>query len=101
MVTVWLGLTALSNSVQANDKIEATIGSIIQSKMSGLNVDEAAVMEAELQFIAHQFAIESINIFQKYLPSILDGISADLRLKADKEFKCALLEGSQIEDDCE
>ena len=66
-----------------------------------MNVDEAAIMEAELEFIAHKFAIESINILQHYLPSILDGISADLRLKADKEFKCALLKGSQIEDDCE
>ena len=95
---LWFGL---SNIASANDKLETTIGSIIQSKLNGLNVDEAAIMEAELEFIAHKFAIESINILQHYLPSILDGISADLRLKADKEFKCALLKGSQIEDDCE
>jgi len=25
---------------------------------------------------------------------------AEMRLKADKEYKCALLKGSKIEDDC-
>jgi|TARA_B100001093_G_C26445528_1_gene850008 hypothetical protein len=94
-------LFGFTNMVSANDKVEATIASIIQSKINGLNVDETAVMEAELEYLAHKFAIESINIFQQYLPAILDGISADLRLKADKEFKCALLKGTQIEDDCE
>jgi len=41
-----------------------------------------------------------LSILQAYLPSIIDGVMADLRLKADKEYKCALLKGSKIEDDC-
>jgi hypothetical protein len=41
-----------------------------------------------------------ISVFQQYLPAILEGALTDMRLKADKEYKCALLKGSKIEDDC-
>ena len=77
---------------------KAVIGHVIQSKVNGTNVDVSKLMEGELEKLAHQFAIESITILQAYLPAILDGVAADLRLKADKEYKCALLKGSKIED---
>jgi len=80
------------------DYNKAVIGHVIQSKVNGTNVDVSKLMEGELEKLAHQFAIESINILQTYLPAILDGVATDLRLKADKEYKCALLEGSKIED---
>ena len=80
------------------DYNKAVIGHVIQSKVNGTNVDVSKLMEGELEKLAHQFAIESITILQAYLPAILDGVAADLRLKADKEYKCALLEGSKIED---
>jgi len=50
--------------------------------------------------LGHQFALESIQIIQAYLPAILDGILAEMRLKADLEYKCSLLKGSDIQDDC-
>ena len=77
---------------------KAVIGHVIQSTVNGTNVDVSKLMEGELEKLAHQFAIESISILQAYLPAILDGVATDLRLKADKEYKCALLEGSKIED---
>jgi len=80
------------------DYNKAVIGHVIQSKVNGTNVDVSKLMESEIEKLAHQFAIESISILQAYLPAILDGVAADLRLKADKEYKCALLEGSKIED---
>jgi hypothetical protein len=80
------------------DYNKAVIGHVIQSKVNGTNVDVSKLMEGELEKLAHQFAIESITILQAYLPAILDGVAADLRLKADKEYKCALLKGSKIED---
>jgi len=80
------------------DYNKAVVGHVIQSKMNGTNVDVSKLMEGELEKLAHQFAIESITILQAYLPAILDGVAADLRLKADKEYKCALLKGSKIED---
>jgi len=77
---------------------KAVLGHVIQSTVNGTNVDVSKLMEGELEKLAHQFAIESISILQVYLPAILDGVAAEMRLKADKEYKCALLEGSKIED---
>ena len=101
LATLWFGLTSFMNSAMANDYNKAVIGHVIQSTVNGTNVDVSKLMESELEKITHQFALESIQIIQAYLPAILDGIMADMRLKADKEYKCALLEGSKIEDDCE
>ena len=53
-----------------------------------------------MEKLIHSFSIEAISILQAYLPYILEGIAQDLRLKADKEYKCSLLKGSKIEDDC-
>ena len=99
LATLWFSLTSFMNSVMANDYNKAVIGHVIQSKVNGTNVDISKLMESELEGLAHQFAIESITILQKYLPSILDGIAADMRLKADKKYKCEWLKGSKIEDD--
>tara|TARA_Y100000004_G_scaffold14022_1_gene14943 strand:+ start:1101 stop:1241 length:141 start_codon:yes stop_codon:yes gene_type:complete len=44
--------------------------------------------------------IESISILQSYLPAILDGVATDMRLKADKEYKCRLLENGGMNDGC-
>ena len=57
-------------------------------------------MEKELEAIAHQFVIESISILQAYLPAILDGVAADLRLQADSKYKCKLLENGGMNDGC-
>ena len=77
---------------------KAVIGHVIQSKANGTNVDVSKLMEGELEKLAHQFVIESISILQAYLPAILDGVASEMRMKADKEYKCALLKGSKIED---
>ena len=100
LATLWFGLTAFMNSVMANDYNKAVIGHVIQSKVNDTNVDVSKLMEQELEKIAHQFALESITIIQQYLPTILDGVLAEMRMKADKEYNCALLKGSNIEDDC-
>ncbi len=58
------------------------------------------LLEKELEAVAHQFMIESISILQSYLPAILDGVATDMRLKADKEYKCRLLENGGMNDGC-
>ena len=87
-------------SVQANDKTVATIGHIVSEKVSGNNIDISYIMEKELEAVAHKFMIDSISILQAYLPAILDGVAADLRLKADHEYKCKLLENGGMNDGC-
>ena len=97
---IYLALTGLMNSVKADDYNKAVIGHVIQSKVNGTNVDINSLMSYELEKLAHKYSIEMVSILQAYLPAILDGVMTDLRLQADKKYKCALLEGSKIEDDC-
>jgi hypothetical protein len=102
MITTTLGLvlTSFMNSVKASEYNKAVVAHIIQSKVNGTDVDTSKLLEFEMEKLAHQFAIEMTTILQAYLPQILEGIAADLRLKADTEYKCKLLEGSKISDDC-
>ena len=99
-VMIFTFLTWGLKTANASEYEKAVIGSVIQSKANGINVDTSKLMEQELEKIAHKFALESVSILQQYLPTILDGVLAEMRLKADKEYKCSLLKGSKIEDDC-
>ena len=90
----------LLSNVKADDYNKAVIGHVIQSKANGTNVDVNALMTYELEKLAHKYSIEMVSILQAYLPAILDGVMSELRLEADKKYKCALLEGTKIEDDC-
>ena len=100
LAVLWFGLTAFQNSVKADDYSKAVIGHVIQSKVNGTNVDVNALMSYELEKLAHKYSIEMVSILQAYLPAILDGVMADLRLKADEKYKCGLLKDSKIKDDC-
>jgi ABC-type amino acid transport system permease subunit len=92
---------ALSNFMaNADDKTTATVGHIISETIKGTDIDTTAILEKELQTLAHNYAIDMINIMQVYLPAILDGIAADLRMKADEKYKCKLLENGGMNDGC-
>ena len=91
---------AVPFAVQANDKTIATVGHIISEKISNNDIDVSYIMEKELEAIAHKFMIESISVLQAYLPAILDGVAADLRLQADNKYKCKLLENGGMNDGC-
>ncbi len=93
-------LTCTMNSLKASEYNTAVIGHVITQKVSNQPIDASKLMEQELARIAHLFAIDSINILQKYLPAILDKAAAELRLEADKSYKCSLLKDTKIKDDC-
>jgi len=93
-------LTLFMKSVKASEYNTAVIGHVITQKVSGQPVDASKLMEQEIARAAHLFAIDSISILQKYLPAILDKMSAELRLEADKQYKCSLLKDTKIQDDC-
>jgi hypothetical protein len=78
----------------------AVIGHVISQKITGQPIDTSKLLEQELARAAHIFAIDSINILQKHLPAILDKTAADLRLEADKNYKCSLLKDTKIQDNC-
>ena len=98
LATLWFGLTSFKNLAMANEYNKAVVAHVIQSKVNGIDVDTQKLLEYEMSKLGHQFALESIQIIQAYLPAILDGVLAEMRLKADSEYKCSLLKGSQIED---
>ncbi len=87
-------------SVQANDKTTVVVGHVVSETIKGTDIDISYIMEKELEAVAHQFLIESISILQAYLPAILEGVASDMRLKADHEYKCKLLENGGMNDGC-
>ena len=100
IICVWVwGLFFWFSSAMANDYNKAVIGHVIQTEIQGNSVD-TSVFEAELQRIAHMFSLEMISAFEKHLPSILDSISAELRAKTDKTYKCALQSDEYKNKDC-
>ena len=94
---VWLGLNAFSKSVSANDYNTAVVAHIIKEKISGNNVD-TSVLEGELQRLMHLYALEMVDVIEKHLPTILESLAADIRLKADSKYKCELLKDTKIAD---
>ena len=99
-ILFWALCIFIPMQVKADPKTEATVGHVISETINGSDIDISYIMEKELEAIAHQFVIESISILQAYLPAILDGVAADLRLKADHEYKCKLLENGGMNDGC-
>ena len=85
---------ALVNTVKADGYNEAVAAHVIVETVKG-NMDISKVMEAEMQRLAYTYAIQMIGIFEKYLPSVLDGMAAEMRAEADKTYKCGLIKDSK------
>ena len=97
LAILWLGLNAFANSVKANEYNTAVIGHVVSETIKGTDIDHSALLEAEMSKLAHQFALQMTFVMQKHLPQILEGIAADIRLKADNKYKCSLLENGTYE----
>ena len=97
LAVLWFGLNAFAKSVQADEYNKAVIAHVIKENISGNGVD-MSVLEAEMNKLAYSFALEATDIIEKHLPNILESIAAEIRLKADSEYKCALLKDTKIAD---
>jgi hypothetical protein len=101
LTVLWLGLNALSNSVKADDYSEAVIGHVISETIKNNEIDHKSIMEGEISKLGHLYALEMVSILEKHLPYILDSVMTELRLKADLEYKCKLLEDTKaVDKDC-
>ena len=94
---MWLGLNAFAKSVQADDYNTAVIGHVVKETVSGNGVD-TSVLEAEMQKLAYNFALQMTDILEKNLPVILESLAAELRMNADSKYKCSLLKDTKIAD---
>ena len=99
-ILFWALCIFIPMQVKADDKTTAVVGHVVSETIKGTDIDISYIMEKELEAVAHQFMIESISILQTYLPAILEGVASDMRLKADKEYKCRLLENGGMNDGC-
>ena len=97
LAILWLGLNAFAKSVQADEYNKAVVAHVIKENISGNGVD-TSVLEAEISKLAYNFALEMTDVIEKNLPVILESLAAEIRAKADSEYKCELLKGSKIED---
>ena len=86
LAVLWLGLNAFAKSVQADDYNTAVVAHVIKENISGNGVD-MSVLEAEMSKLAYQFSLEMTDVIEKHLPSILESIAAELRMKADEMYK--------------
>ena len=86
LAILWLGLTAFQNSVKADEYNKAVVAHVIKENISGNGVD-MSVLEAEMAKIAYQFSLEMTSVLEKHLPSILESIANELRMKADEKYK--------------
>ena len=83
LAILWVGLNAFAKSVQADEYNKAVVAHIIKENISGNGVD-MSVLEAEMSKLAYQFSLEMTSVIEKHLPSILESIANELRMKADE-----------------
>ena len=86
LAILWLGLSAFSNSVKADEYNKAVVAHVIKENISGNGVD-MSVLEAEMAKLAYKFSLEMTSVLEKHLPSILESIANELRMKADEKYK--------------
>ena len=86
LAVLWLGLSAFANSVKADEYNKAVVAHVIKENISGNGVD-MSVLEAEVAKIAYKFSLEMTSVLEKHLPSILESIANELRMKADEKYK--------------
>ena len=48
---------------------------------------DMSVLEAEMAKLAYKFSLEMTSVLEKHLPSILESIANELRMKADEKYK--------------
>ena len=91
LLVFWVGFNLTYNHVNAGEYDKAVLGHVITNSSE---IDKEKLFEAELARIGHKYALEMVSIMQQYLPSIIDGAMADLRLKLDEKYKEEILNGN-------
>jgi len=95
-LVIW-GIFFWNFTAMANDYNKAVAGHVIQNASI---IDKEELMKQELANLAHKHTIELISILQSYLPSILDSIAADLKMKSDLQYKCSIQSDNYKNKEC-
>ena len=76
--------------VKAEDKTTAILGHVITQVIQDNDMDHREVLENELAALVHKFSIEITTVLLQNLPTILDNVAAQIRIEADKQYKCSI-----------
>lgn len=79
----------VSGFARADSYSEAVVAHVVTQELTG-DIDKGAVANAELNRQMHQLSLDILAVVFNNMPTILDGISAQMRLEADKMYKCSL-----------
>ena len=91
---------SFSFKTNSNDYNTATGVHIITETLKGTDMDYSEILNSETQRLIHSMSLDIIDIIFETMPSILDSISAELRLQADKDYKCALQSNDYKNKEC-
>ena len=89
----------VSGFARADSYNEAVVGHVITQKVQNNDMDHSAVANAELNNQMHELSLDILSVIFNNMPDILDGISTQMRLEADKMYKCQL-QGDYKNKDC-
>ncbi len=97
-IVFWVSFNLLYNHANANEINKgsypvAVAGHVIQNHEI---IDKQKLMEAEIQKIGAQFALQMITIMSEHMPSIIDGIMAELRHELNEKNKCLYLKDTKM-----
>ena len=84
----------------SDEKTETIVGHVITQTIQGNDMDHSEVLTNELNALMHQFSIDIMETLLQNMPNILDGIAADMRMKADKNYKCSIQPEEYKNKDC-
>ena len=91
---------SFSFKTNANNYNTATGAHIITETLKGTDMDYSEILNSETQRLIHDMSLDIIDIIFETMPSILDSISAEVRLQADKDYKCALQSNDYKNKEC-
>ena len=90
----------LSSVAKADDKTSAIIGHVITQAIQGNDMDHTEVFTNELNALMHKFSLDMLDIFLQHMPNIIDSVQKELKLEADKRYKCSLQDDNYKNKEC-
>ena len=88
----------VSGFARADSYNEAVVGHVVTQELTG-EIDKGAIARAELNKQMHELSLDILSVIFNNMPDILGGISTQMRLEADKMYKCQL-QGDYKNKDC-
>ena len=88
------------NSAMSNEKTSAIVGHVITHAIQGNDMNHTEVFTNELNALMHKFSLDMLDIFLEHMPNILDSVQKELKLEADKRYKCSLQDDDYKNKEC-